>query len=602
VRDEELRALEQAAARGDSEAAEQLLASRYRRGELEEGHLELAAYLGFEPALTLRPDMRPLATLETQPWADGLGRFGRAIQGRALLGLARELSPRPSAAADFEELSLIPLRPSATPEVLSPGQTLLIGRSRSSDLTLEDDRVSRRHCELELRRDGRLLVRDLGSTNGTFIGGEPLLEEASLHVGQILRLGTGALLEVRGGMVDPSPLERCLAAVQAALDDPRSSTTRAASEAANALSKDDTSPELAATLAAAYAVAGADVLAGLYLEAVPPERCRQAARRALLPWVLSCGPLPSELPNLESRWRSQRLSNTSWSELCAAVEDAFEVRVWAPLGECNPRRHTQLVVQRTDEGSGVELLHLVDLQGIDPGDLPSLNDWTEIRHPHLAAVHEVETRHLLAFYPPCWCAREEFSGGIGVKGWLEEQTPSQVEIARLGAELAGALEPLLAVVERWHLATLTPGDVVIGPEGGLWRGLVARAASSALEDLHEDTFRHREMHIDLRFMTPEQAVEASRAEPPTVVVYQLGAILYTLLAGRPPFPRESPLSARVLLEVLDRPPQPLRDLVEGIDPELEALVLACLAKEPGQRPGSPQALEAALEAWIQSQT
>lgn len=608
MRDEELRALEQAAARGDPDAAEQLLAARYRRGELPERHLELAAYLGFEPALTLRPEFRPLATLPTQPWVDGLGRFGRAVLGRALLGLARELAPRDALPEALTELSLVPLRPSAIPEPIAPGQTLLVGRSRSADLTLSDDRVSRRHCELELRADGRLLVRDLESTNGTFLGGEPLLEETTLHVGQILRLGTGALLEVRGGHTDPTPHERCLAAAQAALDDPRSSLLRATSEAANAIAGDTSTPELEAAFAAAYAVAGNDVLAGLYVATISPTRCRKAARQALLPWVLSGGPLPPELPTHESRWRSQRLSNTSWSELSSAIEGAFLVRVWAPLGECDPRRHAQLVIQRLPASSdprheegGIEILHLVDLQGVEPEDLPSLHDWTELRHPHLAAVRQVETRRLLAYYPPCWFAREDFHGGLPVKTWLEESTPSHLEIVELGLELAGALEPLLAVVRRWHLATLTPEDIIVGPGGGLWRGLVARAAISTLDDLQNDAFHHREMHIDLRYLTPEQATEAALADPASVVVYQLGAILYTLLAGRPPFPIQSPPSARVLLEILDRPAESLQGVVPGLDPALDAILLSCLAKDPSQRPNSPLALASALEGWIQSQ-
>ena len=263
--------------------------------------------------------------------------------------------------------------------------------------------------------------------------------------------------------------------------------------------------------------------------------------------------------------------------------------------------HAEGELEREEGEGGIEILHLVDLQGIDPDQLPSLHDWTELRHPHLASVRRIETRRLLAYYPPCWFAREDFRGGVPVKTWLEESAPSHVEIAQLGLELAGALEPLLSVVRRWHLATLTPEDVTVGPEGALWRGLVARAAISSLEDLQDDAFRHREMHIDLRYLTPEQATEATRAEPAPVVVYQLGAILYALLAGRPPFPIQSPPTARVLLEILDRPAESLLGAVPNLDPALDALVLGCLAKDPSQRPTSPTALASALEDWIQSQ-
>lgn len=596
MRDEELRALEQAAARGDPDAAERLLGARYRRGELEEGHLDLAAYLGFEPALLLRPEFRPLAELDTQPWVDGLGRFGRAVIGRALLALARDLAPSHTPTTSGQ-LTLVPLRPSGNPCTLSPGQTVVVGRSRSADLRLDDDRVSRRHCELRLRDDGSLVVSDLSSTNGTFLAGEPLLEETQVPLGQVLRLGSGALLEVRGGLVDPSALERCLAAVQAALDDPRRSTARAAAEVANTL-PDQTTPALQAALAAAYAVAGSDALAGTYLKRVPAERCRSSARRALLPWVLSGGPLPPDPPEVETRWQSQRLSNTSWEELRSEVEVSFGVRVWAPLGDCDPRRHAQLVIQGTDQKAEIELLHVVDLQGLDPALLPSLSEWTAISHPNLAAVRRVETRRILAYYPACWCALEAYGGGLQAQAWVERNRPSPREIVQVGAQLADALSPLLEKVERWQLATLTPEDVVVHEGHGFWRGLVARTAVAALDEAQADGFHHREHHIDLRYVTPEQALDAALAEPPQVVVYQLAAILYTLLASKPPFPQLAPPNARVLLEILDRPPESLRSHDPSLDPDLDALLLGCLAKDPSQRPGSPRELAAALRAWL----
>jgi len=48
---------------------------------------------------------------------------------------------------------------------------LTIGRSAPAELVLEGGTVSRRHCRLE-RRDSRVVLTDLGSTNGTFVNGE----------------------------------------------------------------------------------------------------------------------------------------------------------------------------------------------------------------------------------------------------------------------------------------------------------------------------------------------------------------------------------------------------------------------------------------------
>ncbi len=65
----------------------------------------------------------------------------------------------------------------------------IIGRSRSTDLTLGHPLVSRHHCEV-FEADGKLMVRDLGSMNGTFLG-ETRLAEQPLPVepGDLITVG-----------------------------------------------------------------------------------------------------------------------------------------------------------------------------------------------------------------------------------------------------------------------------------------------------------------------------------------------------------------------------------------------------------------------------
>ena len=63
-----------------------------------------------------------------------------------------------------------------------------IGRVPTNDCWIDDPTVSGRHCEITVQ-EGTVLVRDLGSTNGTFIDGEPI-NQAMLLPGQTLRLGT----------------------------------------------------------------------------------------------------------------------------------------------------------------------------------------------------------------------------------------------------------------------------------------------------------------------------------------------------------------------------------------------------------------------------
>lgn len=65
----------------------------------------------------------------------------------------------------------------------------VIGRGREVNLTLPHELVSRRHCEI-YEKDGRLVVKDLGSLNGTFVNNTRIEGEQILEPSQLLTLGT----------------------------------------------------------------------------------------------------------------------------------------------------------------------------------------------------------------------------------------------------------------------------------------------------------------------------------------------------------------------------------------------------------------------------
>jgi pSer/pThr/pTyr-binding forkhead associated (FHA) protein len=76
-------------------------------------------------------------------------------------------------------------RTQALPDLI--GARMEIGRSSACEIVLGDDTVSRRHAELRYE-DGRWLLRDLGSSNGTYVNGR-LVTEAEVRRGDVVHLG-----------------------------------------------------------------------------------------------------------------------------------------------------------------------------------------------------------------------------------------------------------------------------------------------------------------------------------------------------------------------------------------------------------------------------
>jgi two-component system, cell cycle response regulator len=72
--------------------------------------------------------------------------------------------------------------------------SLVIGRGAECDLALQDDGVSRRHAKLVQYANGAIMVKDLGSTNGTFVNGRPVTT-TTLEDGDRIQLGSITILK-----------------------------------------------------------------------------------------------------------------------------------------------------------------------------------------------------------------------------------------------------------------------------------------------------------------------------------------------------------------------------------------------------------------------
>ena len=172
-------------------------------------------------------------------------------------------------------------------------------------------------------------------------------------------------------------------------------------------------------------------------------------------------------------------------------------------------------------------------------------------------------------------------------GSLAQKLAGAPQSARPAAALvAGAAEAVHAAHQRGIVhRDLKPSNILLTADGtpkisdfGLARHLEG-AAGLTLSGAPVGT---------PSYMAPEQAEGKSRAVGPAADIYALGAILYELLTGRPPFRAET--TAATLQQVLTKDPVPPSRLNSGVPRDLETICLKCLNKEPPRRYASAAAL------------
>jgi hypothetical protein len=100
------------------------------------------------------------------------------------------------------------------------------------------------------------------------------------------------------------------------------------------------------------------------------------------------------------------------------------------------------------------------------------------------------------------------------------------------------------------------------------------------------------------YMAPEQA-RTEKGLSTAVDTYSLGAILYEVLTGQPPFHASTPLDT--VLQLLEREPESPISINPAIDRDLATITMKCLEKNPAKRYGSAEALGEDLERWLQGE-
>jgi hypothetical protein len=212
-----------------------------------------------------------------------------------------------------------------------------------------------------------------------------------------------------------------------------------------------------------------------------------------------------------------------------------------------------------------------------------------LTHPNIIRLHDFHQQpDGVAFISM------EYVDGQTLSGWRLQQ-PQQVfaweQLAPLVTQFCTALE--YAHGEGVIHRDLKPANVMLDSKGRV--KLADFGIAAVVSDSVSRVSVRSSTGGTLAYMSPQQL----RGQRPTVSddVYALGASLYELLTGRPPF-----CSGDITHQVLHEPAMPLAErlLDLGVDnpvPEaVAALIMACLAKEPEHRPQSAQA----VAEWIAS--
>jgi WD40 repeat protein len=146
---------------------------------------------------------------------------------------------------------------------------------------------------------------------------------------------------------------------------------------------------------------------------------------------------------------------------------------------------------------------------------------------------------------------------------------------------------------------LKPGNVLLEWRGGNAEVPVAHVADFGLArllDQDSTLTRSGDLVGTPSYMAPEQASGGAAAITTATDIHGLGAILYAMLTGRPPFSGHTVLET--LEQVKGREPDRPRRLNPKVDRDLETICLTCLAKDPRRRYATALALAGDLESWL----
>jgi serine/threonine protein kinase len=225
-----------------------------------------------------------------------------------------------------------------------------------------------------------------------------------------------------------------------------------------------------------------------------------------------------------------------------------------------------------------------------------------LHHPHIVQIFEVGEHAGQPFFSL------EFIAG----GSLEERTKAAPLPAHEAAKLVEILARAMEVAHQQGIVhrDLKPANILLQVadskaqtadhcRNGNLRSNIPKITDFGLAKRLDEPGSNTESGAVLgtpSYMAPEQAEGKAREAGPAVDIYALGAVLYELLTGRPPFHGETAMDT--LQHVLTQEPVPPRRLQPRVPRDLDTICLQCLKKKPQNRYCSAAALAEDLASFL----
>lgn len=208
----------------------------------------------------------------------------------------------------------------------------------------------------------------------------------------------------------------------------------------------------------------------------------------------------------------------------------------------------------------------------------------QFQHENIVRIYDMGVHQGLPYFSL------EFIDGPSLSDQIAEQPLDQFEAVRMMIPLARALDYAhrKGVIHR----DLKPSNILLTSDG------VPKLADFGLAkqlQTENDYSRTGDVVGTPSFMAPEQA-RGDRDVGPAADIYGLGAILYSVLTGRPPFQASKP--TETLVQVVHNEPVTPKRLQPGVDRDLETICLKCLQKDPVSRYHTAQELADDMQRYL----